>query len=191
MKRIFVSSVQKEFAHVRKLFRYTPDYAGANPRFQEGDVFRITVPIKDEHIAWGTIPPLPNETVTPTVVPTVAPTITTTVVPVVAIQGAPSDMPSVVPSVAPSVMPSVASLPDDFSGPRFHALLRLLKTEQGAASILSKIDIPNRVDLVRRYLNPLLSAGLIERTVPDKPTSRFQKYRLTPAGRAALASLPR
>ena len=37
-----------------------------------------------------------------------------------------------------------------------------------------------------QVLKPLLKAGWLEMTVPDKPTSRRQKYRTTDAGRQAL-----
>ena len=36
------------------------------------------------------------------------------------------------------------------------------------------------------YLRPALSAGLIEMTIPDKPRSSKQRYRLTQAGIAHL-----
>ena len=38
----------------------------------------------------------------------------------------------------------------------------------------------------KAYLLPALQAGLIEMTVPDKPRSRNQRYRLTPEGREFL-----
>jgi ATP-dependent DNA helicase RecG len=34
------------------------------------------------------------------------------------------------------------------------------------------------------YLSPALADGLVEMTIPDKPTNRLQKYRLTAKGRA-------
>jgi ATP-dependent DNA helicase RecG len=46
----------------------------------------------------------------------------------------------------------------------------------GHKSISSKLNL---------RVNELLAAGLIERTIPEKPTSRLQKYRLTDKGRAA------
>lgn len=41
------------------------------------------------------------------------------------------------------------------------------------------------------YLRPALEDELIEMTLPDKPRSRLQKYRLTARGQALRSSLSR
>ena len=43
----------------------------------------------------------------------------------------------------------------------------------------------NREHFRKAYLEPLLTSGWLERTIPDKPRSRMQKYRTTETGRAA------
>ena len=46
----------------------------------------------------------------------------------------------------------------------------------------------HRETFQRNYLDQIINDALVERTVPDKPTSRLQKYRLTEKGRKLLES---
>jgi DNA-binding PadR family transcriptional regulator len=50
------------------------------------------------------------------------------------------------------------------------------------------LGYPQPTGNFKKALAKLLDAGLIEMTIPDKPNSRLQKYRLTPKGQKVLAS---
>lgn len=69
-------------------------------------------------------------------------------------------------------------------------LLTILKTE-----VLSSSEIRNRLHLKHRqsfrknYMHPALKQKLIEQTIPNKPNSRLQKYRITKKGRNVIAML--
>lgn len=68
------------------------------------------------------------------------------------------------------------------------SLLRALGTETiTALECMQRLKLSHRPTFRANYLTPALAAGLIEYTIPEKPQSRLQKYRLTPKGRA-LAS---
>jgi hypothetical protein len=56
----------------------------------------------------------------------------------------------------------------------------------GNAEIRGRLGLKDRTHLRERYLDPALAEGVIEPTLPDKPNSRLQKYRLTEKGRAWL-----
>jgi Fic family protein len=47
-----------------------------------------------------------------------------------------------------------------------------------ALECMEKLSLTHRPTFRRNYLQPALNAGLIERTVPNKPNSRLQKYRV-------------
>ena len=51
------------------------------------------------------------------------------------------------------------------------------------AEIMRGLEMNHRPTLRDNYLHPALQAGPIEMTVPDKPNSRLQKYRLTEKGK--------
>jgi len=51
------------------------------------------------------------------------------------------------------------------------------------------LGLKDRTHLRERYLAPALTEGFIELTIPDKPNSRMQKYRLTDKGHALLAKI--
>ena len=51
--------------------------------------------------------------------------------------------------------------------------------ELGIATLMESAKKTSKRQYRRDILVPALESGLIERTIPDKPTSRYQKYRLT------------
>ncbi|HPW75745.1 MAG TPA: cell filamentation protein Fic, partial [Kiritimatiellia bacterium] len=71
--------------------------------------------------------------------------------------------------------------------PQVGELLAALQGEMGREALQSALGLSDRKSFRERYLKPALADGLIEMTIPDKPNSRLQKYRLTDGGRQGLA----
>jgi len=55
-----------------------------------------------------------------------------------------------------------------------------------SGELMEKLRLKDRRHFGMNNLQPALAAGLIEMTIPDKPRSRKQKYRLTDKGRQAM-----
>ena len=53
-----------------------------------------------------------------------------------------------------------------------------------ALELMEKLKLSHRPTFRKNYLTPTLKSGLIERTIPDKPNSKLQKYRLTTKGKS-------
>lgn len=66
----------------------------------------------------------------------------------------------------------------DKLSPSVQKLLDALGDEElSAAEIMVRLGLSHRPTFRTNYLNPALDQGLIEMTIPDKPSSRNQKYR--------------
>jgi hypothetical protein len=85
----------------------------------------------------------------------------------------------VTPQVAPQVTTQVLQL------------LSVLKGAEDRDTLQRALGLKARKNFRLLYLVPALDAGLIEMTIPDKPRSSKQKYRLTDKGRQFLAMTDR
>lgn len=79
--------------------------------------------------------------------------------------------------------------PGTKSGPSRDRVEILAKARTGAAltDLMTVAGRTNRTKFRDQVIKPLLEQGWLEMTLPDKPTSSQQKYRLTPEGAARLA----
>ena len=68
-------------------------------------------------------------------------------------------------------------------------LLLLLQQESGKAGLAQGLGHRSVSGELHKQVSRLLEQGLIAMTLPDKPQSRLQRYRLTPQGQALLVTL--
>jgi ATP-dependent DNA helicase RecG len=83
--------------------------------------------------------------------------------------------PHVTPQVTPHVTPQVT--------PQVERLLAVVEGELLREQLQRRLRISDRKYLRIEFLAPAISAGLLEMTIPDKPNSRKQRYRLTDLGK--------
>jgi Fic family protein len=66
------------------------------------------------------------------------------------------------------------------------AVLKSLEAKSlSRQELFDAIGMKNDFRAFKRNIEPLITDGYVEMTLPDKPSSKLQKYRLTDAGRAA------
>jgi len=89
-----------------------------------------------------------------------------------------NNSPQVSPQVAPQVNEQVAMLLKVMLEEKRKNQISSFKRE----ALQQLLGLSDKKSFTLRYLKPALKEGLIEMTIPDKPTSRLQQYRLTVLG---------
>jgi len=90
-----------------------------------------------------------------------------------------------VPPISPTQLPT--QLPTQSTDPVIRLVAALQQGEKSSGELRSMLGIKHRPTFRDNYLHPAWDKGLIEYTIPDKPNSRLQKYRLTRKGCNHLA----
>jgi predicted HTH transcriptional regulator len=85
--------------------------------------------------------------------------------------------------VVPPVVPPVERPSETLINDVQRKILQVLRNDSLSTSELTrKVGISQAKDVRRRYLRLLLDMGLVEYTIPNKPNSKLQQYRLTAKG---------
>ena len=90
--------------------------------------------------------------------------------------------------ITPQVTPEVTGQVTGEVAPEVR-LLRVLSGEMARLDIQEALGLKHEDHFRKSYLLPALQAGLSEMTIPDKPCSSKQRYRLTPAGSEYLKQI--
>lgn len=72
--------------------------------------------------------------------------------------------------------------------PEVKRLLGVLVGEMGRAELMTALGLKDEKHFREHYQKTSIAQGLIEMTIPDKPRSPNQRYRLTPLGKQMLAT---
>lgn len=65
------------------------------------------------------------------------------------------------------------------AGEQVQRLISAMKQEDYTlVELMQLVGLSHRATFQRNYLNPAIEAGLVKRTIPDKPKSPKQRYRL-------------
>ena len=72
--------------------------------------------------------------------------------------------------------------------PEAYRLIAVLKGEMSRAELMAHLELKDAEHFRKFYLAMALEQGVIERTIPNKPNSRLQKYRLTDLGKQVFAA---
>lgn len=94
--------------------------------------------------------------------------------------------------VLPSAQPVYQSSPQDTpqdTPQDLQKLLILMDQPYTRTELQRKMNLQDREHFRTHYLQSALQLNLIEMTLPDKPNSRNQKYRLTSKGKALKEDL--
>lgn len=62
-------------------------------------------------------------------------------------------------------------------------LLAVGQNESTTTELMKFVDLKHRPTFLYNYLQPALDAGLVEMTIPEKPKSSKQRYRITKKGK--------